>query len=195
MEKHMESIISNLSELVEKTCKSKNAYGMWADHIKPMIPLGVELAEKYGGDKEIITIAILLHDIATIEDRKSSYDHHLIGAERAEEILSKFNYPKDRVERVKECILNHRSSVSSSKSSIEEVCVADADAIVHLMGIGSLFYTAYMHMGKSMDEGQKWVKEKLEKDYVKLSEKSKEEYSNEFRTVIKILDTENKNVT
>jgi hypothetical protein len=42
-------------------------------------------------------------------------------------------------------------------------------------------------LGKSIEEGQEWIKGKLEKDYLKLSAKSKEKYKNEFETVIRIL--------
>jgi hypothetical protein len=34
---------------------------------------------------------------------------------------------------------------------------------------------------------KKWIKEKLEKDYKKLSEKSKVKYANEFKIIIKLL--------
>ncbi|MDR1867318.1 MAG: HD domain-containing protein [Treponema sp.] len=186
----MEKIIDDLMILVENACKKENnifGYGIWSHHIKPMISLGQKLAEEYGADKEIVTIAILFHDLVSIEDEKNCKEHHKIGAERAEEILKKYNYSKDKIERIKLCILNHRSSVNNSKNSIEEICVADADAIIHLTEIGSLFYAAYKEMGKTMEEGQKWIKRKMEKDYNKLSERSKLKYKNEFETVIKLL--------
>ena len=186
----MERIINDLNILVENACKSdKNifVYGIWSHHIKPMIPLGQKLAEEYGGDKEIVTIAILLHDLVSIEDENNSKEHHKIGAGRAEEILKRYNYPQERIERVKLCILNHRSSVNNNKSSIEEICVADADAIIHLLEISSLYYAAYKEMGKTIEEGQGWIKVKLEKDYKKLSEKSKEKYKKEFDMIIKLL--------
>jgi uncharacterized protein len=188
----MEQIISDLSILVENACKSKNnifGYGIWSHHIKPMIPLGQELADEYGADKEIVTIAILLHDLVSIEDEKNYKEHHIIGSKRAEELLRKYNYPTEKMNQIKLCILNHRSSVNSTKNSVEEICVADADAIIHLLEIGSLFFAAYKEMGKSIEEGQKWIKEKLEKDYKKLSERSREKYKNEFATIIKVLET------
>jgi uncharacterized protein len=187
----MEQILNELYNLVEQTCKSKNniyGYGIWTHHIKPMISLGQELAEEYNGDKEIITIAILLHDLASIENKNNSKEHHIIGAERAGKILTEYNYPKDKIEKIKLCILNHRSSVENIKNSIEEICVADADAIIHIKEIGSLFYAAYKEMHKNIEEGQKWIKEKIEKDYKKLSNKSKQKYRNEFNTIIKLLE-------
>ena len=187
----MEQIITELSILVENACKLKNnifGYGIWSHHIKPMIPLGQELAEEYGADKEIVTIAILLHDLVSIEDEKNCKEHHVIGAERAEKILAGYNYSKDKIEKIRLCILNHRSSVNNNKNSMEEICVADADAIIHLMEMPSLFYAAYREMNKTIEEGQKWIKGKLEKDYKKLSERSKEKYRKEFGIIIKLLE-------
>ncbi|MDR2150167.1 MAG: HD domain-containing protein [Spirochaetaceae bacterium] len=187
----MEQIIDKLSALVENACKSKEnifGYGIWSHHIKPMIPLGQRLAEEYGADKEIVTIAILLHDLASIEDEKNYKDHHSIGAKRAEEILTAYKHPQDRIEMIKSCILNHRSSVNNNKNSKEEICVADADAIIHLTEIASLFYAAYKEMHKTIEEGQEWIKGKLEKDYKKLSERSKEKYKEEIETIIKLLE-------
>jgi uncharacterized protein len=196
LEEEMEQIINELNIMVENACKSENnifGYGIWSHHIKPMIPLGQKLAEEYGGDKEIITIAILLHDLVSIENQNNYKEHHKIGAERAEKILKKYNYAEDKIEKIKLCILNHRSSVNNNKNSVEEICVADADAIIHLTEIASLFYAAYKEMNKTIDEGQRWVKEKMEKDYKKLSEKSKIKYKKEYETVIKILETKSEN--
>jgi uncharacterized protein len=186
----MNEIINDLYILVENACRSNNnifGYGIWSHHIKPMITLGQKLAEDYGGDKEIVTIAILLHDLVAIEDIKNQKDHHVLGAKRAEKILLKYKYPQEKIEKVKSCIMNHRSSVNNTKSSVEEICVADSDAIIHLTEISSLFYVAYKEMNKSIDNGQNWVKEKLEKDYEKLSNESKKRYKNEFELIIGLL--------
>jgi len=194
----MEKIINEIETLVKNACKSENnifGYGIWSHHIKPMIPLGQKLANEYGADAEIVTIAILLHDLAGIEDENNCKEHHLIGAERAEEILKEYNYPKEKIDKIKLCILNHRSSINNSKNSIEEICVADADGIIHLLEIGSLFYAVYKQMGKNIEDGQIWIKEKLEKDYRKLSEKSKEKYKKEFEIIIKALETKGKTYT
>jgi hypothetical protein len=81
------------------------------------------------------------------------------------------------------------------QNSIEEVCVADADGIIHFLEVGSLFFAVYKEMGKGIDEGQKWIKEKLEKDFKKLSRKGKEKYGNNFKIMIEALDTESKTST
>jgi uncharacterized protein len=183
------TIIEEIMQLVEKACKSeknKFGYGIWTNHVFPMIKIGEELGKEYNGDIEIIKIAIILHDLAGIEGNQK--EHHIIGAKRAEEILKKYNYPHEKIEKIKLCILNHRSSVPNKKNSIEEIIVADADAIIHLTQISSLFYAAYKEMDMTIEEGHKWVYEKIKKDYIKLSSISKEKYENEFKTIIKILE-------
>ena len=36
--------------------------------------------------------------------------HHIYGEEIAEQLLTELNYPKERIEQVKNCVLNHRGS-------------------------------------------------------------------------------------
>ena len=45
--------------------------------------------------------------------------------------IQKFNYDIDRIKLIQQCIRNHRGSVLNSKITIEELCVADADAIAN----------------------------------------------------------------
>jgi uncharacterized protein len=114
----MDNLIKNLVTLVENACKYENnifGYGIWSHHIKPMIPLGQKLAKEYGANEEIVTISVLLHDLAGIENANNTEEHHKIGAERAEKILLEYNYPQDKIDAIKKCILNHRSSVNNCK--------------------------------------------------------------------------------
>jgi len=85
------------------------------------------------------------------------------------------------------CIRNHRGSVSSDKDSIEELCVADADAISHFDNVPSLLYLAYAERKMSMDEGLRFVKSKLERSFHKLSAGSKEYYKDKYRRVMEML--------
>jgi hypothetical protein len=59
-----------------------------------------------------------------------------------------------------------------------------------LTEISSLFYAAYKEMNKSIEEGQKWIKGKIEKDYKKLSERSRVKYRNAFYVIINLLGIE-----
>ena len=70
----------------------------------------LELAKKYKADIEIVELGALLHDIAMPSELGPREEHNIYGAEIAEELLTKFNYPEDRKNRVKECVLRHRGS-------------------------------------------------------------------------------------
>jgi uncharacterized protein len=115
-------------------------------------------------------------------------EHHVHGAEIAADMLSDFNYPKEKIELVQKCILNHRGSKLLEKSTKEEICVADADAISHFDNLPSLFQLAYAVRNYSIGEGIDFVKNKLVRSYNKLSDASKEVYREKYNTVMEIIN-------
>jgi uncharacterized protein len=92
----------------------------------------------------------------------------------AEEILKNLNYPPEKIEIVKQCILSHRGSKPRQKLALEELCVADADAMAHFDSISSLFYLAFFSHKMSIDEADDWLAKKLERSWSKLSPEAKE---------------------
>lgn len=103
-------------------------------------------------------------------------------------MLSTFNYPKEKIKLVQSCILNHRGSKLLEKSSKEEICVADADAISHFDNLPSLFHLAFVVRKYSIAEGIDFVKNKLIRSYKKLSDESKKVYREKYYSVMNILD-------
>ena len=103
----------------------------------------------------------------------------------AEEILGSFDY--DKIEHVKRCILNHRGSKPNEKRSIEEICVADADAISHFDSVPSLFYLAYVKRGMDIADGVEFVRSKLERSFNKLSEESRRLYADKYGEVMRVI--------
>lgn len=180
-------VISALEALVLERCSSENNFfgeGIYY-HIRAVVKNAAQLAEKYGGDVEIVTIAAWLHDVASVTDYQYYEEHHIWGAEMAEELLKKMDYPAHRIELVKKCILNHRGSVVLGKDSIEEICVADADAISHFDSVPSLFYLAYVKRGYSIREGTEFVANKLKRSFEKLSGQSRAMYQEKYLAVMK----------
>lgn len=178
-------IIEYLQSEVRRRCESEsNFFGMGCYyHIRAVVENAVFLAEKYGADVEAVTIAAWLHDIASITDYSLYDEHHIHGARIAGEILGGFGY--DKTGLVKRCILNHRGSKPTEKQSVEEICVADADAISHFDSVPSLFYLAYVKRGLDIAEGIEFVRGKLERSFNKLSERSKALYSEKYNEVMK----------
>ncbi len=174
------------NEIRERCEKETNFFGMGCYyHIQAVVKNAAFLAEKYGADVEVVTIAAWLHDIASITDYSLYDDHHIYGAQMSEEILDRFDY--DKIELVKKCVLNHRGSKPNVKRSIEEICVADADAVSHFDSVPSLLYLAYVKRKLGIAEGIEFVRSKLERSFNKLSEKSKRLYADKYSEVMRVI--------
>lgn len=170
-------------EYIEKV----DSYDFWNNHIKFVVDEALKLASVYGADKEMVELGALLHDIALVSNVGTKADHHTNGAKIAEEILTNLNYPQDKKELVKKCVLNHRSSREVNRNTIEEQCVADADAIAHFDRIPSLFSLVYKDKNMPIEEGKEYVKRKLERDYEKLSPMSRELLKDRYEMTMKVL--------
>lgn len=177
-------------EEVKKRCElPSNAYGIgaWDHHIKIVYELAKKYASEYGANQEIVSLAALLHDIASVTDVNFTEEHHEIGAKIAEELLLKENYPLEKIELIKKCILNHRGSRLVDKNSSEEICVADSDAMAHFYSIPSLLSMVYREKNLSIDEGSKFVMDKLDRSYNKMSDKGKKLVRKQYESARNIL--------
>lgn len=183
------NMIEKIKEDVKRRCESpNNFFGVGSyEHIESVANNAIELATLYKADVEVCEIAGWLHDIASITDYKLYENHHIHGANMAEKILKSYNYPTDKIELVKLCILNHRGSVLKEKTTKEEICVADADAISHYDTLPSLFYLAFVQRKLNIDDGLEFVKSKLERSYNKMSRESKEYYQDKRNMIQAIL--------
>jgi len=184
-----EDILKDLQKEVYSRCqKETNKFGMGCYyHIAAVVKNAEILAENYGADKEIVMIAAWLHDIASITDYSLYNLHHIHGAEMAYGILKGYGYDEQKIALVQKCIRNHRGSINSEKTSPEELCVADADAISHFDSVPSLLYLAYVQKGMGIEEGREFVKNKLTRSFGKLSAESKKFYQNKFEQVMEVL--------
>ena len=186
----MSEIVKNIKEELLKRCNTYNAkynYDFWNDHIKYVVKNAIELANKYGADTEIVELGALLHDIAMPSEHGEREQHNVYGAEIAEKLLIELNYPKEKIEHVKNCVLNHRGSKDRPRNTIEEQCVADADVIAHFDCIPMLFSLAYKEMNLSILDGKEYVRKKLERDYNKLSPRTREILEDRYKNIIDVL--------
>lgn len=179
---------------VKRRCNlDSNAYGIGAfdHHIEIVYKLCKKYASEYGADIEIVSLAALLHDVASVTDVNYTEDHHIIGANIAEELLKGENYPNEKIEHIKKCILNHRGSKLKEKITNEEVCIADCDAMAHFYSIPSLFSMVYKEKKLMIDDGSKFIIEKLKRSYNKMSSRGKKLVEEQYNAAMKILDTIN----
>lgn len=185
----MDIIESIRQEVIERNKDhiEEDRFDMYDDHIRYVVKNALELAEKFHADKEIVELGALLHDIAIITDDGEIEEHHINGAEIAVALLRKYHYPEERIERVRRCILNHRGSKEFLRNTIEEEIIADADVIAHFDSIPSLFSDAFHKLGFNVKEGTDFVKKKLERDYSKLSPRTKELLEKRYQNMMSIL--------
>lgn len=132
------------------------------------------LARKLNADEEIVEIAALLHDYASIKDRDYYEKHSLLGVEEAEKILKRFNYPQEKIEKIKHYIYTHRGTTTARRKTVEAKCLASTDAMAHFDQILSLLYFAFVKRGMNVEEGGKWLRNKLERSWSKLIPEAKE---------------------
>ncbi|MBU1557650.1 HD domain-containing protein [Patescibacteria group bacterium] len=164
------NIIEEIRKFVEDECKkptSKYGYEPYIYHFAPMVKIAEELATKLNADKEIVVLSAWLHDIGSIVHGREN--HHETGAEIAGKKLKEFNYPDDRIELVKRCILNHRGSRNDERHSIEEQIIAEADSIDAFNRISGLFKAALVFEKKDQQEALDSVRQKLENKWNQLT--------------------------
>ena len=174
-----------LEQIEEYKNNAEDHYDFWNEHIKYVYKESLDLADKYGADKEIVALGALLHDIALINKVGDRKDHHINGEKIAREILDNLNYNESKKERVLKCVYNHRSSKNAT--SIEEICVCDADVLAHFDNIPMLFNSAFVRNKVSLNDINDWMKEVFEHDYNDLSDRTKELFKNKYKQICEIV--------
>ncbi len=186
----MQEIINEIYEEVKRRCSlPSNFYGVgaWDHHIEIVYQIAKNNAKLYGANQDIVSLAALLHDIASVTNKDYTEEHHLIGAEIAEELLQKYNLTQEQITLIKKCILNHRGSRLVTKNSPEEICLADADAMAHFYSIPSLLEMVYVEKKLSIDDGAEFVLNKLKRSYNKLSSQGKKIVSSRYKAALLVL--------
>ena len=186
----IETIRNRLEQIVEQACAVDTnifGYDIWTHHILPVVQNAKQLAPRFNADPEIVELAALLHDYASIKDKALYTDHHIHGTIEAEKLLKRFGYPEGKTESVKDAIATHRASVTVKHRSAEGACLANADAMSHIEGVPSLLYLAYIHHGMGIDEGRMWVKAKLQRSWQKLREDVQDLVKDKYEAALKTL--------
>jgi len=179
-------IITEIEKLVEEACRNPSnhfGYEAWTHHILPVVQNAKLMARKTGADMEIVEIAALLHDFAGIKDFNLEDNHHIHGAELAEKILRKYNYPQEKIDKVKHCIRSHRGSIRYENPSREAQCVADGDAIAHFHAITSLICMAYSRHQMNIDDVERWLVKKMDRSWDKASPEARELIEERYQAV------------
>lgn len=138
----------------------------WINHISPMLEKGGKMVKKYGGDIEVVQLAILFHDFTRIKgDLKR---HHITSALYAEKFLRKLQYDDNKITKIKRCIKNHRGSIRGERVSVEEKILSTADAIVHIEFPLVMFCACFAKKKYGINETKKWILSKIRRSLEKI---------------------------
>ena len=184
-------LIEGLRATVERACAADAnvfGYGIWTHHITRVAEHARRLAPDFGADPEVVEIAALLHDYASVKDEALYEDHHLHGPVEAGVLLERLGYPPAKTEAVKRAIAAHRASVEAERRSPEAMCLANADALAHIENVPSLLHLAYVRRRQGIDDGAAWVRAKLTRSWGKLSPAVREQARAAYRAALRVLE-------
>ena len=158
--------------------------GFFKHHILIVKKCALDLAEQLGGNKEIIELAVLFHDSTVSDENK---DHNITGATNAENFLQSENYPEEKIQHVKDCILTHRFR-DKIPESLEAKILASADAEAHFK---TFPYIAYFYIKKKgAEDAFKVLREKINRNWnKKMLPESKEKVKEHYEIINKMLLT------
>src|SRR4030042_764498 len=179
------SIIGKGEKIVRETCAKESNEFTYAleTHFVPVVENAKMLAQKLGADLEIVTIAAWLHDYASVYDFNLYKDHHIHGPKFAQEILSKLNYPQDKIDQVKHCIEAHRGSYGIKRQTLGAECVASGDAMAHITEFPSLLVLAWKVHNMGYHEGIDFALGKMERSWNKLIPEAKELIKEQYEAI------------
>ncbi len=132
-----------------------------ADHIERVLSTARRIAQgRSDVDWEILTLAVLLHDIdQPFNDKKN---HVQLSERRAKAILVRLEYPWERKQRVLQIIREHSTEQLGDTSSVESAILFDADKIdgVGAIGVARVF-AFFGQSGLPPLEAIDWYKKKI----------------------------------
>ena len=167
--KMQQEIIRRSNEFEEETKKTKDEYNIYKEHIRHVYKYVIILSENKNVDREVLELSALLHDIAMTDKNLDRARHNEYGSRIAEQLLRQEEYPEDKIQFVKKCILNHSSKRLAFRTSEEEQILVDADGLSHFDSIGSLYSLAHNVMGFNDEESIEFIQDKLTGDYNEMS--------------------------
>lgn len=172
---YYKKIRANVIIKVKEACRiSKEGSRTWATHILPVTQYSLLLGKKMKADLEVLELAALLHDYASLVDfKKYKEGHHVYGAKFAREILKQTDLPKEKIDHIADCIISHRGSVKIKHKTVESRILASADAMSHITELGDMFYLVYGVHKMAKDEGLEWLKGKIGRSWNKLMPEGK----------------------
>ena len=169
MEMEKEKIVEEIKKIVKEKMEGTDPSHDFF-HVMRVYNLCLEIAKhEENVDLEVLKLSALLHDIARLKenmDNARKIRHEIEGAKMAEEILTRFGFPKENTKKIKECILAHRFRGNNEPKTIEAKILFDADKldVIGATGIARTFISVGMYKQKIYRniDIEEYVKDNLE---------------------------------
>lgn len=155
-EKTLEHIKEEAKKYFDGACPSHD----WG-HVERVRDTALNIGRKENADLLIVEVSALLHDTGRKkeEENPDKFNHAEISAEIAEEILKRYEFDKEKINRVKHCVISHRFRGNGSEpKTIEAMVLFDADKLDCIGAIGIARAYAWA--------GSKGIKLYSNKDYL-----------------------------
>lgn len=153
------------------------------EHLSVVAKYSEKLSDLLKADKEILVLSSYLHDISAVFDIKTLATHNKNSAEIAKDILLQNNYPKEKVEKVFQCIFRHTSPIKLEDGTVEEVCLSNADAISQIINPSFWLYFAFKIRNLNYEDGKNWYLSRINDNWNKLVEPAKNLIKNEYYNI------------
>lgn len=180
-----------IRDLVAEECRREtNRFGacFFEQHLEQVVGFGCRLADRLGGDREIVTLAGYLHDLGAVRDFACLQDHHLQGARVAREILSEHGCSGPTVDAVCACIESHSAPVQVGRGSIEQVCISNADVLSHIARPAYWFHYLYRIRGMSYADGLTWMRLRVGRSWEGLTPEARSLAADEHAAAVRFLE-------
>lgn len=179
-------IVEKVQQFVRRKMHADGEAIRYNAHIIFVLEYARQLAVLLNADQEIAALGALLHDITKPDDPEN---HHLSGSQEAERILQTFDYPQEKIEKIKHCIEAHRRTRGPEPRTSEAVCVSNADRIAHIMFPLYSFYDFFTIKGKDFESAIERLKRKLMRNWESLIPEAKTIVKHQYQAPFEILES------
>jgi len=141
----MKNIFEKIEEEAQKYFKHARGSHDWS-HVERVYNLALKIGKKEKADLEVLKLAAILHDIGRQrqDEVNGKIDHSEFGAKLARKILEKYNFKREKIEKIIHCIETNRFRGNRKPESEEAKVLFDADKLdaIGATGIGRAFLFA-----------------------------------------------------
>jgi hypothetical protein len=161
---------------------------IFPQHFDIMLEQILKMCKKYGGDREICSLAAILHDTGLVYKRTSPgpEGHEERSLEYAKSLLTKYGFGTKTVEQILECIM--ATDPQAVPKTINAKIVRTADALSQFLSCHFIAKAAFST--EDFNEYIDWLDEKVNGNYKKICFKDeKKEADHAYRYLKQAVDS------